>query len=85
MALNFNDDDLWQRYNLSVALLLAPMLADDPDAIVRFDFNGEGWGFSYLPGQPLPGNTHEVYGEGIDPMAALEDAVDKWEAIIDAA
>lgn len=75
----------WTDWNVSVGRLMAQILEADPNALVRFDFNGEGWGFSFCPDQPFPDGSNEVYGEGLSPRSALEDAIDKWHAILAAA
>lgn len=76
----------WTDWNVSVARLMAEVMEIDPDALVRFDFTGEGWGFSLCPDSRLiPTFGNEVYGEGLSPRSALEDALGKLRAIQEAA
>lgn len=75
----------WTEWNVSISRLIAQVLADDPEVLVRFDFLGEGWGCSLCPSSPFPDGGVEVYGEGLSPRSAVEDAVDKWFYAIAAA
>lgn len=75
----------WTDWNVSVARRMAEVMAIDPAALVRFDFTGEGWGFSFCPEHPFPDGSIEAYGEGLSPRSAVEDALDKIHAVSDAA
>lgn len=74
----------WLDWNVSVAREMAYLLEAEPDAIVRFDFTGEGWGFCLDPDPRMPDGSYEVYGEGLTPLDAIRDAIAKYDAIIDA-
>jgi hypothetical protein len=79
----------WPCYTAACAAMQLEIMRMHPDALVRIDVLGERWGCSVLP---AGGAVHfdgtdvaEVYGEGIDPLEALDDAYLKLEALMAAA
>jgi hypothetical protein len=69
----------WSSYTATCAALQLSISQLYPDALIRIDLLGEGWGCSVLPpgGDLHFGDTRiaEIYGEGIDPLGALDSAV----------
>lgn len=53
------------------------------DALLRFDYcPDQSWGFAVEPRHPFPNGSHEIYGVGISPLHAADDAINKIVAAL---
>ena len=76
----------WTTYNASLAIPMAEVMRlAGPEADLRLDYLGEGWGFSIVPFKPFDvagEKVYELYAEGLHPAAAVAAGLEQLRSSI---